>query len=76
MKTTLYCRGNKYLEVRRYDDGHYVWKQFVTYAIPTFGRNYMGCSFKRCHIGTWRRVTKRLLNDVLPDYEEVNKVIY
>ena len=71
MKTMIYQNGRKYLEVRRYADGHYVWKQFVEYTIPTVGRNYMGCTLNRCHKGTWHRVTKRWLNEVLPDYKFV-----
>ena len=73
MTTKFYSHrlGGKYLEVRHYADGHYVWKQFVTYAIPEWGRNYMGCTLKRAHIGTWHRVTKRWLKEVLSDYEEV-----
>ena len=76
MTTKLYRKGNKYLEVRRYDCGHYVWKQFTTYTIPECGKNYLGCSFRRCHKGTWHRVTKRWLEEVLPDYKEVKTVIY
>lgn len=70
MKTYVYQNNknlNKVIEVRRYDCGHYVWKQFI-YA-PTFDtRNYTGCSLKRCHIGTWHRVTRKTILSVLEDY--------
>lgn len=64
---------NKFIEVRRYADGHYVWKQYITRYISTsfLGVNYVGCSFKRVHIGTWHRVSKRTLEEVLADYSRV-----
>ena len=69
--TTYVYQNNKnpkkFIEVRRYNCGHYVWKQFID--IPTFNtRNYTGCSLKRSKIGTWHRMTKKAMLSVLEDY--------
>lgn len=69
MKDYVYCNKNnsrKYIELRRYADGHYVWRQRV-------GNNYTGCSLSRASVGTWHRVNKQTFVEVLADYmlEEV-----
>ena len=75
--STMIFRNNenskKYIEVRRYADGHYVWKQFIRYFAGTRfdSRYYTGCSSKRVRIGNWRRVTKTMLSEVLSDYTRV-----
>lgn len=72
MRTYIYKNkrnANKYIDVRRYSDGHYAWKQFIW--VPGCKRNYVGCSLKRAHVGTWSRVTKGTLLAVLEDYELV-----
>ena len=79
MMTKLYRNiyGHKYIEVRRYADGHYAYKAFVTYFIPEFGRNYFACGRKRAHKGTWARCRKVFLDEVLDKfYEEVDEAIY
>ena len=45
----------KFIEVKRYDCGHYVWKQFLLTRNGTACRNYNGCILRRSHVGTWRR---------------------
>ena len=77
MVTKLYRNKdtNKYVEVRRYKDGHYAYKAFVTYFIPEFGRNYLGC--KNAHKGEWHRCRKGFLIDVIDSrYEEVDEAVY
>ena len=78
MTTKLYRHrnSNKYIEVRRYADGHYAYKAFVTYFIPEFGRNYLGCSNWRK--GKWHRCRKAFLDEVLDDrfITEVDEVVY
>lgn len=73
METRLYqnkYNSHKYLEVRRYADGHYVWKQYIRNFAHTFfdSKNYTGCSLKRVHTGVWHRVSKCWMVQVLDDY--------
>lgn len=59
--------SRKYIELRRYADGHYVWKQYIKYG--DF-RNYTGCNFKQNKRGgLWHRVNKQTFVEVLADYE-------
>lgn len=58
---------NKFIEVRRYDCGHYVWRQYIENP-ETHIRNYTGCSLRRVSSGMWHRVSRQTLKDVLPDY--------
>ena len=64
---------NKFIEVRKYADGHYVWKQFINCTIPYLQRNYNGCSLKRSHLGVWRRANK-LSRMALEDYDIVSVI--
>lgn len=77
MRTILYRNGdsNKYIEVRRYADGHYAYRAFITYFIPEFGRNYLGC--KNAHRGEWHRCRKGFLEDVIDSrYQKVDEAVY
>lgn len=72
MTTKLYQNkdnARKYIEVRRYADGHYVWKQFILHFPNTRfeSRNYTGCSLKRVHTGVWHRMGKSFMMQVLND---------
>lgn len=64
---------NKFIEVRRYKDGHYVWKQYITHYISNsfISVTYTGCSLKRIHRGVWHRVSKKTMLEVLQDYNWV-----
>lgn len=66
---------NKYIKVRRYTDGHTVIKQYIqTYVPGSYTRtviNYTGCSLKRAKLGTWHRVGKKTLEQILADYKRV-----
>lgn len=66
---------SKFIEVRRYKDGHYVIKQYIQSFVPgSLSRtiiNYTGCSLKRAKRGTWSRVTKQTLLQILEDYSWV-----
>ena len=62
----------KFLEIRRYACGHYVFKQFVPYYIPCEGRNYMGCTLRQNRRGgVWHRISKKHLLNLLEDYNLV-----
>ena len=64
---------NKFIEVRRYKDGHYAFKQYIEGhpTLSTTTRNYTGCSLKRAKVGTWHRVTKATLLQILEDYKRL-----
>ena len=60
---------NKFIEVKRYKCGHYVWRQFIENE-HTGIRNYTGCSIKRTRQGVWRRASRRTIQDTLQgDYK-------
>lgn len=76
MRTFIYQNKgnlNKYITVRRYKDGHYVWKQYIQTYVSTSSTviNYTGCSLKRSGVGTWHRVSKQTRDAVLQDYVRV-----
>lgn len=62
---------NKFIELKRYPDGHYVWKQYI---VSMFGKNYVGTTIKQCQKGVWRRVTRRTFTQALEDYRLVDVV--
>jgi len=73
MRTYLFQNNDnshKYLEVRKYADGHYVWKQYIRHFAhtPFDSKNYTGCSLRRVHQGTWHRVSRQLVIAVLENY--------
>lgn len=55
---------HKFIEVKRYNDGHYVWKQFIENTV-THTRTYTGCSLKRSKLGKWNRVNSDTLAEVI-----------
>lgn len=62
--------SNKYLGVKRYKDGHYVWQQWIQHigSEPI----YVGCSLKQNKRGgVLHRISKRTMVEVLADYELV-----
>ena len=62
---------NKYLEVKKYKDGHYMWKRSIT-LINRWGEPteiYLDCPPSKQDIGLWKRVTKSKLLDILKDYK-------
>lgn len=59
--------GNKYIEVIRYSCGHYAFKQFI--KTNNHGRTYTGTTIKRANIGTWHRITRKFLCEILEDYK-------
>lgn len=63
---------NKYLEVMRYNCGHYAMKQYICARNSENKKNYTGAALNRVHIGTWHRVRKSLLVQILEDY----KILY
>lgn len=73
MITKLYQNNRnpkKYIEVRRYADGHYVWKQFMLYFQGNVFfecRFYTGCSLKKYREGVWHRMRKSFIMEVLND---------
>lgn len=61
------ANSRKYIELRRYADGHYVWKQYIKCGDS---KNYTGCSIKQNKRGgLWHRVSKQTFVEVLADYE-------
>lgn len=59
---------DKYLIVRKYDDGHTVWKQYLFWLI-TGVHNYTGCSLRSASRGgRFSRVRKATATEVLADY--------
>lgn len=71
MKNWIYVNNrndHKIIELRRYDCGHYVWKQSIRANGIT---NYNGCSLRRAGSGVWRRVSRSWFTQVLSDYTEV-----
>ena len=74
---------NKFIEVRRYNDGHYVWKQSIRHKAKLEKKsnieidilNYTGCSLKRCKKGVWKRQRKGVIDEVLNDYNIVKSKI-
>lgn len=75
MKNWLYVNrmnNHKFIELRRYACGHYVFKQYVPYSIPTEGKNYTGCTLRQNKRGgVWHRITKKFLVNLLENYELV-----
>lgn len=73
MKEWLYVNqrnGKKYLAVKRYNDGHYVWQQFI----QGVGEKpvYVGCNLRQNRRGgVWHRVGKKTMVEVLADYRLV-----
>ena len=61
---------NKFIQIRRYADGHFVWKQYIRHFVNTFFecRNYTGCSLKQVTKGVWHRINKVTMLSVLEDY--------
>ena len=51
------------------NDRHYFCKPFIEWSNGV--RNYIGCNYKKPW-GTWKRIKKSSLSEVLTDYEEVN----
>lgn len=75
METKLYRNNrneNKFIEVRRYGCGHYVWKQSIRHPEVNV-INYNGYSLKRSHVGVWHRQRKGTIQEVLKEYNEVRK---
>ena len=59
--------SRKYIELRRYADGHYVWKQYIKCGD---GKNYTGCSIKQNKKGgVWHRVSRQTMLECIEDYE-------
>ena len=74
MKNWLYVNkrnDRKYVEIRRYDCGHYYYKQYIEYEIPEKGKNYMGCSLKQNRRGgVWRKTTRKWISEIIvEDYQ-------
>ena len=67
--------SNKYIQVRRYEDGHYVWKQYIAHELATGGQQivYTGCTIKNWAKGVWHRVSKRTMLEVTADYMLVDE---
>lgn len=65
--------NNKYLLIRKYDDGHTVAKQFIEWSNGV--RNYTGASLRgRGRFGRFSRVTKHFFREVVNcDYELLNE---
>ena len=62
---------NKYIEVARYACGHYAFKQYIYARNSDNKKNYTGVALNRVHVGTWHRVTKSTLLEILGDYNIV-----
>lgn len=63
---------NKYIEVKKMDDGHTYFRQFMYWNTDTGSvKNYSGSKTNR---GRYHRVTQRTLNQVLVDYVPVDDV--
>ena len=65
---------HKFLEIRRYEDGHYVCKQSIrsTSEDGVVVINYTGCNLKQNnHGGVWHRISKKAMLELLEDYELV-----
>lgn len=77
MKNWMYVNKyneHKFLEVRRYADGHYVVKQSIRHVFDTCKLvNYVGSSLRR-PLGTWHRMCKSMLLSLLEDYAIVEEV--
>jgi len=60
---------NKFIEMKKYDDGHTVARQYMKWDTPEGEvKNYNGSKTNR---GRYHRMGQRTLNEVLDDYDEV-----
>lgn len=61
---------NKFIETKKYDDGHTVARQYIQWEDTPTGRvrNYTGAA--DAHRGRWFRHHQDTLNDILDDYDE------
>lgn len=60
---------NKYIIVMQYEnDRHYFYKQFLEWTNGV--RNYTGCDYTKPW-GTWTKIRKSSLNELLEDYTEI-----
>lgn len=63
--------SNKFIETRKYDDGHTVARQYLKWDTPNGEvKNYTGA--KDAKRGRYHRATRNTLNSMLEDYDELD----